>query len=66
MDKSGHVTTSVYSANLEMPIALAMITNGRQRWGQELWAHSPLDGRVVAVAVTEPVFVDPAGERLRA
>ena len=66
MDKSGHVTTSVYSANLETPIALAMITNGRQRLGQELWAHSPLDGRIVAVTVTEPVFIDPAGERLRA
>ena len=65
-EKAGHVTTAVYSANLETPIALAMITNGQQRLGQELWAHSPLDNRVVPVEVTGPVFIDPKGERLRA
>jgi sarcosine oxidase subunit alpha len=66
MDKAGHVTTAVYSANLEKPIALAMLTNGRQRMGEALWAHAPLEDRVVAVEVTQPVFIDPKGERLRA
>ena len=28
-EKAGHVTTAVYSANLEKPIALAMLTNWR-------------------------------------
>ena len=63
-EKTGHVTTAVYSANLDKPIALAMVTNGRL--GQGLWAHSPLDNRVVAVEVADPVFIDPRGERLRA
>jgi len=65
-DKAGHVTTSVFSPNLDKPIALAMVHDGRQRLGQVLWAHSPLDHRIVAVEVTNPVFVDPQGDRLRA
>ncbi|MFP6773367.1 MAG: glycine cleavage T C-terminal barrel domain-containing protein, partial [Alphaproteobacteria bacterium] len=65
-EKAGHVTTAVYFANLGKPIALAMVTNGRQRQGEGLWAHSPLDNRVVAVEVADPVFIDPKGERLRA
>ena len=66
VDKAGHVATSVFSASLDKPIALAMIHDGRQRLGQGLWAHSPLDERIVAVEVTDPVFIDPKGERLRA
>ena len=65
-DKAGHVTTSVFSASLDKPIALAMVRDGRQRLGEELWAHSPLDGRIIAVTITDPVFIDPKGERLRA
>jgi sarcosine oxidase subunit alpha len=64
--KAGHVTTSVFSPSLDKPIALAMLRNGRQRLGARLWAHSPLDNRIVPVVITEPVFVDPMGERLRA
>ncbi|MBT5897413.1 MAG: sarcosine oxidase subunit alpha [Rhodospirillaceae bacterium] len=66
VEKAGHVTTAVYSANLEKPIALAMVTNGRRRMNEELWAHSPLDNRIIPVTVTDPVFIDPKGERLRA
>jgi sarcosine oxidase subunit alpha len=65
-DKAGHVTTSVFSPSLDKPIALAMLRNGRQRLGARLWAHSPLDNRIVPVVITEPVFVDPKGERHRA
>ena len=65
-DKTGHVATAVFSASLDRPIALAMVGNGRRRHGETLWAHSPLDDRVVAVKVTDPVFIDPQGERLRA
>ena len=64
-DKAGHVATSVFSPNLDKPIALAMVHNGRRRLGEGLWAHSPLDDRIVAVAVTDPVFIDPKGERVR-
>jgi glycine cleavage system aminomethyltransferase T/NADPH-dependent 2,4-dienoyl-CoA reductase/sulfur reductase-like enzyme len=65
MEKAGHVATAVFSANLDKPIALAMVQNGRQRLSQGLWAHSPLDNRVVAVTIADPVFIDPQGERLR-
>ena len=66
MEKAGHVATSVFSATLGKPIATAMVTNGRQRHGETLWAHSPVDGRVVQVDVTDPIFIDAKGERLRA
>ncbi len=66
MDKAGHVATSVFSPSLDKPIALAMVRNGRQRLDQPLWAHSPLDNRIVPVTITGPVFIDPQGERLRA
>ena len=65
-EKAGHVATAVFSPNLDQPIALAMVKSGRQRHGEGLWAHSPLDNRIVAVQVTDPVFIDPKGERLRA
>jgi sarcosine oxidase subunit alpha len=60
------VATAVFSPNLDKPIALAMVRNGRQRHGEALWAHSPLDNRIVAVTVADPIFIDPKGERLRA
>ncbi|MDP6691875.1 MAG: 2Fe-2S iron-sulfur cluster-binding protein [Alphaproteobacteria bacterium] len=65
-EKAGHVATAVFSPNLDKPIALAMVRNGRQRHGEALWAHSPLDNRIVAVTVVDPIFIDPKGERLRA
>ncbi len=65
-EKAGHVATAVFSPNLDKPIATAMVSNGRQRHGETLWAHSPLDDRIVAVEVVDPIFIDPKGERLRA
>jgi len=65
-EKAGHVATAVFSPNLDKPIATAMVRNGRERLGQQLWAHSPLDNRIVPVELVDPVFIDPKGERLRA
>ena len=65
-EKAGHVATAVFSPNLDQPIATAMVINGRGRLGAQLWAHSPLDNRIVPVEVVHPVFIDPKGERLRA
>ena len=62
----GHVTSWCWSPNLEAPIALALLANGRQRHGETLWAYSPLAGAKVRVRVGPPCFIDPQGERLRA
>jgi sarcosine oxidase subunit alpha len=62
----GHVTASVDSPNLGRPIALALVRDGRARLSQSLFALSPLTGERVAVTVSQPVFYDPEGARLRA
>ncbi len=62
----GHVTASIESPNLNRPIALALVRDGRARLGQDLIALSPLTDERVAVTVAEPVFYDPEGARLRA
>jgi sarcosine oxidase, subunit alpha len=59
----GHVTSSYRSPNLEHSFALAMIREGRSRLGQKLYV--PMAGRTITVTVTDPVFVDKDGERLR-
>jgi sarcosine oxidase subunit alpha len=64
MTMIGHVTSSYRSPNLGRTFALAMVKDGRTRLGQKLYV--PMADRTIAVTVTEPVFLDPAGERLRA
>ena len=61
----GQVTSTCWSPNLERPIALALLERGRARTGERLFASSPLRGETVEVEVVAPVFLDPAGERLR-
>jgi sarcosine oxidase subunit alpha len=62
----GLVTAAVDSPNLGRPIALALVRDGRARFGEGLVALSPLTGERVAVTLTDPVFYDPEGARLRA
>ena len=61
----GHVTATCYSPTLGKPIALALLENGRALTGQTLYAASPLAGITVRVNVTNPVFFDPEGMRVR-
>ena len=63
---TGHVTSTCYSPTLRHPIALALLQRGRSRYGEKLYACSPLTNAVVEVEVVHPVFHDPKGERLRA
>ena len=46
-------------------LALALVANGRARLGERLHALSPVAGRRTEVELVDPVFVDPAGERVR-
>jgi sarcosine oxidase subunit alpha len=64
-DSLGHVTASAHSPTLERPIALALVSGGRERMGEKLFATSPVNKTEVEVIVTSPIFLDPAGERLR-
>ncbi|HKW81121.1 MAG TPA: glycine cleavage T C-terminal barrel domain-containing protein, partial [Casimicrobiaceae bacterium] len=61
----GHVTSWCWSPNLNASIALALLSGGRARHGETLWAVSPLAGARTRVRVGAPCFIDPDGERLR-
>ena len=62
----GHVTSVAYSPNLKNTIGLGFLKNGENRKGEIIWAVNPVQGEEVQVEVTNPVFIDPEGERLRA
>jgi sarcosine oxidase subunit alpha len=64
MSMLGHVTSSYMSPNLGRAFALALLKDGRARIGERLYV--PMLDRTIAVTVTEPVFFDREGERLRA
>ena len=57
----GHVTSSYMSATLGRSIALAMVSGGQGRIGQQLVVAMP--GRTIAVDVVAPLFYDPEGTR---
>ena len=58
----GHVTSSYHSTCLGHPVALALVTGGRARKGDNVFAALP--GREpLPVQVVSPVFYDPKGER---
>ena len=52
----GHVTSSYFSPNLGRSIAMALVTNGRSRIGDRLWA-SRRNGAPIAVTVTDTDFL---------
>jgi sarcosine oxidase, subunit alpha len=55
----GHVTSSYFGARIGRSFALALVANGRARYGQTVWA--PLPERSVAARICPPVFYDPEG-----
>ena len=59
----GHVTAGGYSPNLGHAIALAQLQNGRARKGNTVTVSTV--ERAVTARVTEPVFIDPDGDRMR-
>jgi len=60
----GHTMTRCFSPQLGCYVALVMLENGRARYGENLFATSPLHGRHVAVEVTSHHMFDPKGERM--
>jgi sarcosine oxidase subunit alpha len=57
----GHVTSSYRSATLGRTFALALVSGGRERIGETVFA--PLEDRVVEAVLEEPVLYDPEGSR---
>jgi heterotetrameric sarcosine oxidase alpha subunit len=60
----GHVTSATVSPNLGRPIALALVSGGISRLGEELHASSPLLGRSTPVRVVRSRFLDPEDRRI--
>jgi sarcosine oxidase, subunit alpha len=58
----GHVTSSYHSAVLGRSIALALVSGGRARMGETLYAQTERSD--IPVKVTSPVFYDAQGARL--
>ena len=46
-------------------VALALLKDGRALHGQTVHVVSPIMGVAAAAKVTDPVMIDPDGERLR-
>ena len=61
----GYVSSACYSPTLGTPIALALLAHGADRHGEDVVVHDPVRGADVRALVCDPVFFDPAGERLR-
>ncbi len=58
----GHVTSSYWSPVLDTPFALALLSSGRSRVGETVYARFGTE--TVAARVVEPVFHDPQGVRM--
>ena len=58
----GHVTSSYHSDCLGYPVALALVTGGRSRKDETIYAALP-EGDPFPVQIVAPTFYDPRGRR---
>ena len=63
---AGYVTSVGYSPGLQSHLALGFLKNGRARHGETVRLVDRLRGIDVLCRVSDPVFYDPKGEKLRA
>jgi sarcosine oxidase subunit alpha len=61
----GYMTSVAFSPMLGHWIGLGLVADGASRYGQRIRAWDPVRGGDVLVELCNPVFYDPAGERLR-
>ncbi|MEL6967623.1 MAG: sarcosine oxidase subunit alpha [Pseudomonadota bacterium] len=64
MKMLGFVTSSYWSPACDSSIAMALVEDGFNRMGSELFV--PLENETITVEVTDTVFYDKAGEKLHA
>ncbi|MBS9721445.1 sarcosine oxidase subunit alpha family protein [Tianweitania sp. BSSL-BM11] len=62
----GYVTSYAWSPTLQSPIALALIVNGPDRHGEEVVVWNGLLNEFTPARICDPVFFDPANEKLHA
>jgi sarcosine oxidase, subunit alpha len=58
----GYVTSSYWSPTLVRPIALALVSAGRERMGQTIQVR--FGGKTVSAQIADPVFYDKDGSRM--
>lgn len=61
----GYVTSVCFSPVLEQWIGLALVSHGRERYGEIVRAYDPLREGDIEVEICNPVFYDPEGARQR-
>jgi sarcosine oxidase subunit alpha len=61
----GYMTSVAFSPTLGHWIGLGLLARGPDRHGEHVRAFDPVRGGDAVVEVCHPVFLDPAGERLR-
>jgi sarcosine oxidase subunit alpha len=62
-DSEGFVSAAVHSVVKDRSVALALLNNGRARHGETVYAR--VKGQVIPAVVTNPIFYDPTGDRLK-
>ncbi len=60
----GIVTSACFSPTMKRVIGLGLLERGFERKGETLTVFD--DGRTFDVRITDPVFYDPSGEKMRA
>jgi len=63
--KLGHVSSSCWSVETNNPFSIAIVKDGKNQIGKNLFAVSPLKDISVPVEVVSSHYVDPKGERVR-
>jgi heterotetrameric sarcosine oxidase alpha subunit len=61
----GFISSATFSPTLGHWIGLGFLSAGQRCIGERIRAHDPLSGSDIEVEVTNPVFYDPDGKRLR-
>ncbi len=60
----GYISSVTWSTVFEKYIALGLYQGGLEHVGEEILCAYPLKGETVRARIVQPVFLDPAGERL--
>jgi len=66
INDQGWVSSACFSPTLGMPIALAFLKSGRERYGEKIVVWDRLRGVETMAEVCHPVFVDPDNSKLTA
>lgn len=61
----GFLSSVAFSPTFGRWIGLGFLIQGPSRWGERIVAHDPVRSGDIEVEVTNPVFYDPMGERLK-